>query len=166
MRLTTTKPRRFATSAARAVKVIPVMALLLTPFVVIGQSGTASASTCSDGDRQAAAAVGSNMVSLESVYSQGSSGIAKIELRFDKGSGCVWGLVSAAKDGSEIWLDRTDNKGLTWAGHLGVLSVSSGNGSTYTGLFNFPGTDTTNDWMRACGNEVDGPVVCTRWWRQ
>jgi hypothetical protein len=165
MRLTTTKPRRFATSAARAMKVIPVMALLLTPFVVIGPSGTASAATCSDGDRRAAAAVGSNMVSLESVYSQGS-GIAKIELRFDRGSGCVWGLISAAKDGSEIWLDRTANNHVTFATHLGVRSVSSGNGSTYTGLFNFAGTDTTNDEMRACGNEVDGPVVCTRWWRQ
>ena len=151
---------KWTTSAARAAKVMLAAAVLPAAFVFVG-TGTAAASTCVDGDRAGAAAVASsNTRDIAETISQGSSGIVKITLRQDRVSGCVWGLVSGnAKDGSQIWLDRTDGPAKS---AVGFRKVSSGNGSTYTGLYNFAETSTG---IRACGRQADADsrdIGCTK----
>lgn len=147
------KSRWWRTSASA------IVACASAVVVAQGFQSPAMAVACADGDRAAAArlaATGQFKVPVNVVYSGG----AKVELRYaTDGSRCVWGLVSQTGYGSDVWIDRSFDRGRTWQPQLGRRVVAVGNSSTYTGLFNDAGVVS-----RACGSRPGNPVVCTAWY--
>lgn len=86
----------------------------------------------------------------------------KVALRSVPGLRCVWALVTGDWD-TQVYIDRSSDGGLTWAGgsRLGNRSVRLGQETTYTGVFD----DSFPYVARACAVSPDAneSYYCTGW---
>lgn len=75
-------------------------------------------------------------------------------------STCVWGRIVGGNPGMHVWIDRSNDGGRTWQGHLGEATISSG-GSVWTEPF----ADHNGQVARACGDSGSNTaIVCTGWY--
>jgi hypothetical protein len=131
-----------------------VVATTMSAGLLMVWQNPAAAAGCTDGDRNGAAALAargqfSTPAGPAYVWNR------KIELRYDRISRCVWGLISQGNNGDEIWVERSSSPNQ----QLGRRSIQNGNGSTYTGLYN-----DAQVVSRACGKAGNRPeVACTGW---
>lgn len=90
-------------------------------------------------------------------------------LHLSDGDAMGWAALDQARQGDEVWLDRSFDGGGSWAdgSRLGLTAVPGGVGGWRTQMYN------NDDWanrgvgaLRACGRAVDtGAVACTAWAR-
>jgi hypothetical protein len=84
--------------------------------------------------------------------------------------GMAWATIAGGAAGDEVWLDRSWDEGVTWAGgsSLGRVSTPSGATGTRTALFasRDPKALLYGAALRACGRAVSGNNgSCTAWAR-
>ncbi|MFF1518080.1 glycosyl hydrolase [Streptomyces sp. NPDC058305] len=73
---------------------------------------------------------------------------------------CVWGRIVGGSPGMHIWVDRSNDGGRTWQGHLGEATITSG-GSVWTEAF----ADRNGQVARTCGDSgYNTPIRCTGWY--